>query len=250
MLLHAAIADRRMWQPQWPGLTRARDVVRLDLRGFGQSTTRPADGWSLTGDVIETLAALDIERAHVVGCSVGAGVAAELAVTAPDLVASLLLVAPGGALITEATDDLRAFGRAENSALEAGDLDAAAAANVAWWVVGPHRDAAAVPEHVRALVHAMQRRAFEITADWDDIDEDELDPPVTERLGEITAPTLVLTGGLDLEAIGIAADLVAARVPRARSTTWDDVAHLPSLERPDDFLRLVQEWLVTSSSTT
>jgi 3-oxoadipate enol-lactonase len=245
VLLHAGIADRRMWEPQWPGLTRSHDVVRVDLRGFGESTTRPVDGWSHPADLIATLAALGIERAHLVGCSMGAGVAAEVAVVAPDLVASLVLVAPGGSLITERTDDVRAFVAAENAALEEGDLDAAAAADVAWWVVGPHRAADAVPADVRDLVHTMQRRAFELTADWDEIEEDEPDPPVTDRLGEIAVPTLVLTGGLDLGSIGIAADGVVAGVRGARRTTWDDVAHLPSLERPDDFLRLVEEWLAT-----
>jgi 3-oxoadipate enol-lactonase len=41
VLLHAGIADRRMWDLQWPPLTAERDVVRLDLRGFGESVVRP-----------------------------------------------------------------------------------------------------------------------------------------------------------------------------------------------------------------
>ena len=41
LLLHAGIADRRMWDSIWPTLTAARDVVRVDLRGFGGSTERP-----------------------------------------------------------------------------------------------------------------------------------------------------------------------------------------------------------------
>ena len=41
LLLHAGVADRRMWEPLWPGLTARRDVVRVDLRGFGGTTARP-----------------------------------------------------------------------------------------------------------------------------------------------------------------------------------------------------------------
>ena len=41
VLLHAGVADRRMWDPQWAGLTAARDAVRLDLRGFGESDRPP-----------------------------------------------------------------------------------------------------------------------------------------------------------------------------------------------------------------
>ena len=46
----------------------------------------------------------------------------------------------------------------------------------------------------------MQRRAFEVTADWDDVEEEELEPPALNRLGEIVVPVLVLVGGLDLDA--------------------------------------------------
>jgi len=97
----------------------------------------------------------------------------------------------------------------------------------------------------RELVHTMQRRAFELTGDWDGIEEGELDPPATDRLGEIAVPTLVLTGSLDIDAIGVAAAGVVEGVPGARQVTWDDAAHLPNLERPDDFVTLVEEWLAT-----
>jgi len=232
-----------MWEPIWAALTAERDVVRVDLRGFGESTTRPSHGWSPAADVVATLDALGIERAHVVGNSFGAGVAVEVTLTRPDLIASLLLVAPGGALITRVTAELRAFIDAENAALERGDLEAAAAANVDWWLVSPSRGADAVDPDARALVHAMQKRAFEVTADWDEIEEAELDPPVTERLAEIAVPTMVLTGGLDLDAIGEAADGVLAGVTGARHTHWAGAAHLPSLDEPHAFTTLVKDWL-------
>lgn len=236
-----------MWEPQWAALTREHDVVRLDLRGFGESTERPEDGWSYAADVAATLAALGLERAHLVGASMGAGVAVEVALSEPRLVASLLLVAPGGPLIPRMTDQLRAFIDAENEAVERGDLDAGAAADVDWWLAGPHRGVETMDADLRALVHAMQHRAFELTLDWDEIEETEPDPPAGDRLAEILVPTLVLAGALDLDAIGEAAAAVVAGVPGARLVTWEDVAHLPSLERPDDFVTLVEEWLATLS---
>ncbi len=243
VLLHAGVADRRMWDRLLPHLSDAFDVVRVDLRGFGDSTTRPADGWSHVADVLATLDGLGIARAHLVGASLGAGVAVEAALTRPALVASLQLQAPGGSLIPRMTDDLRAFATAENAALDAGDLDAAAQANVDHWLVGPGRSADAVPADVRALVHTMQRRAFELTAGWDDIEEAEPDPEPLDRLGEVTAPVLVLTGGHDLTAIAEAADAVLAGVAGARHVHWADVAHLPALERPADVAALTKGWL-------
>jgi pimeloyl-ACP methyl ester carboxylesterase len=232
-----------MWDPLWPELTAGHDVLRLDLRGFGDSTRRPDGALSPVDDVLDTLAELGIEHCRIVGASFGAGVAVEAALTRPDLVESLLLAAPGGALMAELTPDLQAFFDAERAAVAAGDLDAAVEANLAAWVDGPHRDAGQVDRAVRDLVGRMQRRAFEVTAGWDDVEEQELDPPALERLAEVKAPTLVLVGALDLDTIADAARRVVEGVPDARRVDWPDVAHLPSLERPADFLAVLRDWL-------
>jgi len=247
LLLHAGVADRRMWDPVWDRLTAAHDTLRVDLRGFGESTAAPSDGWSLATDVLATLDALGLDRVHVVGASLGAAVGVEVALLRPAAVQSLVLLAPGGSLIPGRTDDLRAFAAAEDDALERGDLDAAAQVNVDTWLVGPGRAADAVPEDVATRLHAMQRRAFEIQLSWPEVDEAEPDPPMLDRLGEIAVPTLVLQGGHDLDAIVQAADAVAAGVLGVRRIDWPDVAHLPSLERPDDVVALVEEWIGRSS---
>jgi pimeloyl-ACP methyl ester carboxylesterase len=247
LLLHAGIADRRMWDPIWPVLTASYDVLRVDLRGFGESTVRPQGSWSPRADVLATLDSLGVQRAHVVGCSFGAGVAVELALERPSAVASLVLAAPGGALLTERTDELTAFFGAEGSAIEAGDLDAATEANVVAWVDGPHRGPDEVSPAVRDAVRTMQRRAFEVTAGWPDAvwEEDEvaLDPEAPARLDEIAVPTLVISGELDIDSIRMAADHLLAGVAGARGVVWPDVAHVPSMERPDDFAAEVLDWV-------
>jgi len=243
VLVHAGVADRRMWEPQWASLTARHDVVRLDLRGFGDSTARPDGPLSPPGDALAVLEAEGIERCHLVGASYGAGVAVEVALTRPGTAASLLLAAPGGSLIPGATDDLRSFVAEEDAALDAGDLDAAADANVRWWVDGPGQPTDRVDPEVRDLVGRMQRRAFELTADWDDVEEAEIEPAALDRLATIDVPTLVLVGDLDLDAIRLAADRVARDLPGARTLVWKGAAHLPSLERPDEFRGLLEDWL-------
>jgi pimeloyl-ACP methyl ester carboxylesterase len=251
LLVHAGIADRRMWDPVWPALTAMRDVVRVDLRGFGESTERPSGAWSARADVLEVLDHLGIDRAHLVGCSFGAGVCAELALERPGLAASLVLAAPGGALLTEKTDELAAAWELEGKAMEAGDVDAAVEANVTAWVDGPHRRPDVVPAAVRDAVRTMQRRNFELTMDWPDEvweADDELDPEAHERLGEITAPTLVITGELDIDSIRIAADHLLTGLSDVRGIVWPDVAHLPSMERPDDFAAEVLDWVARAEA--
>jgi 3-oxoadipate enol-lactonase len=128
---------------------------------------------SPVADLLDTLTELGIDRSHFVGASFGAAVAVEAALTQPGQVVSLLLSPPGGSLIAELTPDLRAFIEIENAALE-------------------------------HLVRQMQRRVFEVTAGWDDIEERELDPAALD-LTEIRVPTLVLGGPLDIEAVQQAA---------------------------------------------
>lgn len=68
-------------------------------------------------------------------------------------------------------------------------------------------------------------------------------PEPAERLDEISAPMLVLCGDLDMDTIRGTADLLAAKVPHVRRVDWPDVAHLPSLERPNDFAALTINWV-------
>lgn len=248
LLVHAGVADRRMWDGVREQLVERRDVLSVDLRGFGESGERPVGELAPHQDVLDVLAAEGVERAHVVGASFGAGVAVEVALTEPDRVASLLLVAPGGSLIAEMTDQLRSFALAENAALDSGDLDAAVEANLATWVDGPGQPTDRVDPAVRALVATMQRRAFELTDNWDDVAEAELDPPALDRLGEVEAPTLVLTGTLDVDAIDVAATAVLTGVTGARQVVWPDTAHLPSMERPDAFATLLLDWVAEAES--
>lgn len=245
VLLHAGIADRRMWEPQWSGLTARHDALRLDLRGFGESIERPRCGLCPAEDVLDTLTAIGIGRCHLVGASFGAGVAVEVALMRPEQVASLLLSAPGGSLIAEVTADLRRFFDAEGSALARDDLDGAVEANLTWWVDGPYREAGGVDPTMRELVGHMQRQAFVLTAKWGEVEEKELEPPAFERLAEVQIPTLVLVGALDLDAIVNTARRVTEEIPHARRIVWPETAHLPSMEHPDDFSMLLSNWLVS-----
>ena len=250
VLLHAGVADRQMWDGIWPQLTAARDAVRVDLRGFGDSGARPVGALSHVDDVLGALSELDVDRCHLVGASFGAGIAVEVALTKPTAVASLRLAAPGGSLLAEMTPGLRAFIDAEGAALERGDLDAAVEANLAWWAEGTRRSADQVDASVREQVRRMQRRAFELTADWDDVEEQELEPPALDRLSEIGVPVLVLAGGLDLDTVLDAAGRVTAGIAGARRVDWPDAGHLPSLEEPAAFAALLLDWVRDTPAAT
>ena len=243
LFIHAGIADRRMWDPQWGAMADRWDVARLDLRGFGASETLPAGPLSRVEDVIETMDDAGLERVHLVGASLGSGVAVEVALTLPSCVVSLFLCPPGGSLLATRTDDLLAFGEEETAALDAGDLTAAVEANVRAWVVGPGRTEADVEPGVVAAVRQMQRRVFEIDEAWGEVEWVEMAPPALERLDQIEGPTHILLGRYDLETTKDATERLCAGIRHAQRTDWPDSAHLPSLEHPDRFTELLRGWL-------
>jgi len=232
LLLHAGIADSRMWQPQVELLEAAGcRVIAPDLRGFGQRRLEPAP-FSYVRDAEELLAG----PAAVVGCSLGGRVALELALHRPDLVERLVVIAPGFPG-WQWSDETRAGWAAEEEAYEAGDFETAAEASVRMWVDGPNRSPGDVDPAMRAAVTDMVLRSYEMQdGAWEAGADEEavLDPPIGGRLDEIRCPTLVLVGEHDVADMrGIAAHL-ADSIDGARLVTIADAAHLPSLERSDE----------------
>jgi pimeloyl-ACP methyl ester carboxylesterase len=174
----------------------------------------------------------------------GAGVVAEVALTRPELVGSLLLVAPSGSLRTEVTADIEAFWEAEEEALADEDLERAVEANLETWVDGPGQPSDRVTPAIRAFVGQMQMKAFENTDGWaaEDLEGRGLEPAAGSRATDIAVPTRILAGDLDVAAVGRTAVRLAEEIPGATLVRWPDVAHLPSLERPSDFNRLALDW--------
>jgi 3-oxoadipate enol-lactonase len=243
VLVHAGVADRRMWEPQWAALRARHRVVRYDARGYGESLP-PTGAWSQHGDLLALLDELGITMAHLVGASMGAGIVVEAALARPEAVASLVIAAPGGALLGPPSDDLQAVWREEIAALDSGDVAAAVEVNLRAWVDGPSRPVDAVDPAIRAFVGTMQRDAFELPEwDPDDAPETELSPPADARLAEIDCWTLVIVGEADQPAIVDAAHRLAGRVPGARLVSWPDVGHMVSLERAVEFERLVLDFV-------
>jgi pimeloyl-ACP methyl ester carboxylesterase len=242
VFLHEGIADSRMWEPQWTSFATRYRLLRCDFAGFGRTAI---DRLPVTHaqDVVNLLDELDISSAGVVGASMGGRVALELAVARPDLVQTLVLEDAGlpGVNWSEA---VRAYGAAEDKAVVRGDLEAATEINLRMWVDGPRRAVADVDPEVRAAVGEMQRQALELQAPyWERLDEDPLVPDIAERLGEVQAPTLVLVGEEDVEDMHALAERFATEIPRARLARIPGAAHMPNLEQPGAFDKLVLEFL-------
>jgi pimeloyl-ACP methyl ester carboxylesterase len=116
--------------------------------------------------------------------------------------------------------------------------------NLRMWVDGPGRSPDDVDPAVRERVREMQRRALELQVPvGDQAREVLLVPDVSERLDEVRAATLVLTGVEDNPDIHLIADLLVAGIRGASRASIAGAAHIPSLERPEEFDRLVLDFL-------
>jgi 3-oxoadipate enol-lactonase len=241
VFVHATICDSRMWEPQWGPFTAAYRAVRLDLRGFGRSSL-PPEPYSHGRDLVAILERLGTGPVALVAASYGGGVALEVAVARPDLVAALVLAdasLPGHAW----SEEVKAFWAEEEAALERGDLDAAVEVNLRMWVDG-RRPPGAVDPTVRGRVGEMQRRAFELQVPvGDQAEEEALVPDVAARLGEIRAPALVVVGEEDVTDLRDIAERLARELPDARHVSIAAAAHVPSLERPAVFNELALGFL-------
>ena len=232
LFLHAGIADGRMWDAEFDRFSRDHLVARFDARGFGRSSahTRPFLRCRDAGAVLD---AAGIEHVTLIGCSLGGRIALEVCVTAPDRVSGLVLIA-SALRDYEWSEDIRRYGEKEDELFESAALDELVELNLRTWVDGPQRDPHEVDSDVRARVDVMLRDSFEVLLAAGDglSDENEIRPPVAERLGEIAVPTLVMWGDLDVPDISLIGNRIAEGLPDSAVKIVEGAAHLPNLEAP------------------
>lgn len=241
VMIHAGVADRRLWDEQWDVFAERYTVIRYDMRGFGKSSI-VAGAFSHHDDLSALLTWLGIEQAYLMGCSRGGSTAIDVTLDHPELVKALIVVgsSPGGAPETEAQPPRQA--EEIMSSFKAGELERTSELEVQVWVDGPNRTPDQVERRVRDLVYEMNLIALqnEVAGEGE---EQALEPPAYDRLGEIRVPTLVIVGDQDQPYVVSSADLLEQRIAGARKVVMSGTAHVPSLEQPAEFNRIVLDFL-------
>ncbi|AYF97766.1 alpha/beta fold hydrolase [Protaetiibacter intestinalis] len=244
LFVHAGVATRAMWDPQFDELASDHRVIRYDTRGYGASPGA-AVPYSEVDDLVAVLDAAGVSRATVVGASRGGRFALDAALAHPDRVVGLVMVGsnPSGQREEgiEYTPNELALEAAMDEAEAAQDVDALVRIEVQLWDIGPDRDADDVDP-------AFVERAIELNvgaAHWDFAGEatPPADPAI-DRLGEVAVPTLVVIGDHDVTDAKVAAGLLLAGIPGAEEGRFPDAAHLPSVEHPARFTALLRDFLV------
>ncbi len=239
VLLHGFGSDLRTWDPLLAALDGRLSTLRYDLRGFGRSRWRGEEPFSHADDLLALLDALDIERCDVVGVSMGAGIALHAALEQPRRFARLVLISPA-IMAWEWSQPWRERWREIVAEARAGRLDRA---RELWWLhplFDSTRHSAAGPL-LKAAIMAYSGD------EWlRDMQRQEL--PDVERLHRLAVPTLLLSGGRDLEDFRLMADLLEASTPLVRRRHFPDLGHLLHLEDPNACASAILQALSTAAT--
>ena len=244
VLIHGNEGDRRHWGHQIEALTEHFQVIRYDVRGFGKSSL-PIEGepYSDHEDLAALLDHLNVDRANIVGWSMGSGIAVDFVLAYPERAKSLVSVGPW------------VFGYTSPAALSFFDDFAQVAAEIAENGVD-----VAVDAWMRAPFFAATIRDPSAGAEFRRIAEDHswwamthsspqvtLEPGALDRLTDIQVPTLILTAEYDIPACLEVADLLDSSVPDSRKIEMSDTGHLLHMEKPEAFNRHLIGFLLSIS---
>lgn len=236
VFIHGFSLDARMWDAQWEHIRDDQHAVRFDMRGYGRSSL-PDGPYAPIADLLAVLDATGITRADLVGLSRGGSLALDFTLAHPDRVERLVLVdtvlggwpwSAGLRALDQAVWDI-----AKRDGVEAGKRA---------WLAHPILSHAMARDGARRQIEAMVRD----WSGWQFLHRDPAQhpkPPAAMRLKELARPTLVIVGANDLpDFLGIA-DAIATDAPEARKAVMAGVGHLPPMEAPEAFTRVVDEFL-------
>lgn len=245
LMLHADVADRRMWDTQFATFAQQYRVIRIDKRGFGQ-TTSASGAFSLTDDIAVLLKHLNVTRTFIMGLSNGGRLALDFTLAYPAMVAALIVVAGGiSGLPPSASEAEGALFQKYTMLQEQHDAAGLLDLGVHVWCDGPGQPEGRAAPEVRDTVREMMTETSRNHPE--ELQPIELARPALERLAEIQVPTLVISGEYDFSGTNGAMELLAQQVPGAQHTTFA-TAHMVNMEQPAAFNARVLDFLAAVSA--
>ncbi len=238
VMIHAGVANLRMWDAQVAALSGDHRVITYDTRGYGRTVTDAVE-FSNRADIAALLDHLGEERAHVVGLSRGGQIALDFTLEFPDRVRTLTVAAGGVGGYESPKESPAEIWDAAEAMYVAKNWEGLANFETAYWADGPGQAPDRVPA-LRAKIHEWVLTTYR--AEKEEGSPQPLDPPAEQRLGELGAPLLVVVGTLDDPGTVDSMRHLAASVPGARLEELE-TAHMINLEEPDRFNALLREHL-------
>ncbi len=246
VMLHAGVADSRQWNNEFRTFAARHRVIRYDMRGYGRS--EPVAGeFTHLADFIALLDHLEVERPIIaMGCSMGGGIAMDYALEHPGDVAALIMVASGpGGLALDVPAPAK-FADVE-AAMAAGDLDLVCEIETQIWFDGIGRTATQVDPTMRRLAYTMNHTALAHQKAGLGTRLRDASIAAAARLADVRIPVLIIVGEHDIPYIHAAGQHMAKHLADATKVELDDAAHLPNMDHPEAFQRIVTDFIETRS---
>jgi pimeloyl-ACP methyl ester carboxylesterase len=238
VMLHSGVTDRRSWYAVAEALGDAADVIAYDRRGYGATEVGDVDFRHIE-DLRTVIDRLTTGPVVLVGNSMGGSVALDFALSHPDLVAGLLLLAPavsGAPRPTEIDAATLVLDQRLDRAWDDEDKFEVVRLEAWLWLDGPTGAEGRVSGPARRLAEDMNRVI--VSRDEDESAGDAgLD--AWSRLEEIDVAAVVGCGDLDVPYLVDQSRRLAERLPQGRFELLPGVAHLPGLEQPETVAALV-----------
>jgi len=234
VFLHGFGGDLQTWDGLWQELGGDHPALRYDLRGFGQSHCTFDKPFSHTEDLLAVLDARQIECCDLIGCSMGGAIALNFALDHPQRIRKLVLISPG-MVAWEWSECWEALWRSIVERAREGDLSEA---RRLWWqhpLFATSRESVAA----QALLESIQRYSGE---QWV-CDYQKKTLPDIERVHALQVPTLLLTGGRDMEDFRLIADVIEASSPRVNRVDFADSGHMLHLENAVECAAYIRSFL-------
>jgi 3-oxoadipate enol-lactonase len=239
LLIHGLAGDHTAWEPQVAAWKSRHRVIAPDNRGAGRSTQvdEPVSTADLARDMLALLDACGVERAHIVGRSMGGAIAQHLALTAPERVQSIVMCASFA--------KLDAFGARVlanmREVLEiTGSWEIHARHSVRNFVSPEFFDAH--PDRVAAIERLIGGET-RLPACYVRQNHACLEHDTLGELGRIRCPTLVLSGGKDPICPPVCARWMLERIPGAQGVVFEGSSHFFLMEEPQRFMQAMDRWL-------
>ena len=233
VMVHGFLCSGALFSPNIKVLQQQRQIITVDLPGFGDSCHRPGAGSiaKMSAQVGRTLADAGVTRAHLLGHSMGGMVALQLALTAPVEFESLIIYASNSS--GNLPDRFETFAQSKQRLRR--DFAAAKRDICATWL-----SAGAQHPHFRILREgsapvalSTAEKAIDAMAAFD----------VTPQLGKLHLPTLIISAEKDKTYTPRCQQELAANLPHAAHHTLPNCAHCAHLENEAAFNQILTDWL-------
>jgi 3-oxoadipate enol-lactonase len=235
ILLLTGLASKRLgWFNQLEEFGKTYRTIALDHREIGDSdaTGAPYTIKDQADDAAAVLRALEIERAHVVGISMGGFISLELALRHPEMVQSLVLVATSAGGTSHVAPGPAMLGMLMNRE----PLPPAELARKNYRMIMAANYVSAHPETLDIIARIAEYRPITPDAYVRQL-QSAMTHSAADRLHQIKVPTLVVHGDADPLVPYANGQFLAQNIPGARLITYSDTGHIPIMERAADFNR-------------